>query len=105
MWGPLLRLDIELGSGLAFQSSLLLERHEGGVAALGRGVDRERALGGEAVEVARAARLGPCAREALRRLRPSAGAASGPACHPRSVPVARPTEAGPAGRCSPALRS
>ena len=39
------------------------QRHEGGVAALGRGVDRQGALGREAVEVARATRLVPGARE------------------------------------------
>src|SRR5258708_37555388 len=44
---------------------LLLEREQAGVAARGGGVDRDGALDGEAVEIMRAAGLGPGARQAL----------------------------------------
>src|SRR5260370_28335474 len=44
---------------------LLLEGEQAGVAARGGGVDRDGALDGEAVEIMRAAGLGPGARQAL----------------------------------------
>src|SRR6266446_10519875 len=61
---------------IAISLFFLLQRQEGGVAAGGGGVDREGVLGGEAVEVARAAGFGAGAGEPLaaERLHPHDGA-------------------------------
>src|SRR5215831_10227053 len=55
-WGRL--LDSKIRVSHTDLSPLLLQAEQRGVAAGGGGVDRERALGGEAVEIARAAGLG-----------------------------------------------
>src|SRR5262249_6681059 len=62
-WGRLLDSKIQVSH--ADLLPFLLQAEQRGVAAGGRGVDRERALGGEAMQIARAAGLGASAREAL----------------------------------------